>query len=114
MVLGEGVRYKGQRLSNLAHSISTNATQDWVLLRSICSPTVQWLYSKLNAAFADKQMTAEEFVAEMSAQHGLGDSRSDIPKPNISYATTDTQQSPHNISLGVWCLMRPSLMVKLM
>ncbi|KAG2169765.1 NTF2-like protein [Aureobasidium pullulans] len=49
--------------------------KDWVLLRSICTPNVQWLYSDLNPAFEDKQLTAEEYVAEMSAQHGLGDSR---------------------------------------
>ncbi|KAH0288254.1 NTF2-like protein [Aureobasidium namibiae CBS 147.97] len=50
-------------------------TKDWALLRSICAPTVQWLYNSLNAQFVDKQMTIDEYVEEMSAMTGLGDPR---------------------------------------
>ncbi|KAI4719844.1 hypothetical protein E4T48_03955 [Aureobasidium sp. EXF-10727] len=52
-----------------------NLEQDWLLLRSICAPTIRWLYSDLNPAFEDKEMSADEYVAEMSAPHGLGDTR---------------------------------------
>ena len=77
--------------------VVSDLDQDWVLLRSICTPNVQWLYSDLNPAFEDKQLTAEEYVAEMSAQHGLGDSRSKIPLSSISLPIIDFRQSLHNI-----------------
>lgn len=91
--------------------VVSDLDQDWVLLRSICTPNVQWLYSDLNPAFEDKQLTAEEYVAEMSAQHGLGDSRSKIPLSSISLPIIDFRQSLGNIFQGLWCLKRPNLMV---
>jgi hypothetical protein len=40
---------------------------------------MKWLYSGLDPSFTDKQMTADEYVAHMSAVEGLGDSRSKQP-----------------------------------
>jgi hypothetical protein len=60
-------------------------------------PSVHWLYGGLNPAFVDKEMTAEEYVTEMSGQHGLGDTRSKTTfVQNIVSATTDILQSLHN------------------
>jgi hypothetical protein len=65
------------------HTISLTETccnlQDWTLLRFICAPTIQWLYSGLDSAFVDETMTADEYVTHMSSVEGLGDSRSKKP-----------------------------------
>jgi len=104
MVLGEGVRYKGKTQRRASRAVAlAEFKQDWELLRSICAPTIQWLYSSLDAAFVDKQMTAEEYVAEMSAPHGLGDSRCEenLPKQTRSWQLL-TFCSEYTTSFG-WC-----------
>jgi hypothetical protein len=49
-------------------------------------------------------MTADEYVAEMSADHGLGDLRCDksLPESNTGFSQSLTSCSDYTTSSG-WC-----------
>jgi len=58
---------------------TNNLLQDWALLESICTPTMEWLYAALGPPLTDKQVSKQEFVSLMSAKTSLGDPRSEHP-----------------------------------
>ncbi|KAH0334014.1 hypothetical protein KCU81_g9625, partial [Aureobasidium melanogenum] len=49
--------------------------KDWKQLESICSPQFKMYYGELDPSLGDKIVSVQDFVAAMSAQTSLGDSR---------------------------------------